>query len=1002
MATLKPICKTCRCQGLYELLELLTAIEAGAAWPEQLLVGLVHALDKRNGKLDVEGYRPIVLFSIVYRTWSGIRARQLLRWLRDVISEGALGFLPDHEPAEAWLVLQANIEVAVQGSEPLSGFSADLVKAFNTLPRQPLFAAARWLGIPEGVLLPWSNFLSGMQRRFVVQHCVSAPAYSKCGFPEGCPLSTVAMCICDFMFHRYLEVFTPSIRSLSFVDNLLGTVESAYPVAQGLNATRCFCDALGLTLDGAKTYTWSTDSIQRRILRELGLKVTDARRELGGLMSFGPSTRNRALVDRCRALGPVFRRLSRSRAPLHLKLRTLPTKFWSMALHGAAGCLVSEATLQGLRTQTVRALKLQCSGSSPMLRLSLSGVPTADPGFFQLWDCVNTFRRICTKQPGLLDLWQLFASRFQGDLLHGPFSKLLCLLHSIQWRVLFPPFVQDEEGLTHDLLGIPKQVLRVLLMKAWLRLVAYNHKHRKTMYDLDGIDPALVALDWCSLPSLSRTWVSALQSGANMFGDSQSKFDLEKDGLCALCGLPDDAYHRVCVCPRFSAVRAPHSWVVAEWPQLPKALSHHLLPSANPHGPCLRRLLQGLPDYTACFLSAPTVGECQHIFTDGSCSAFGASELSLAAWSVVNSCTGEIIACGPLHGLQQSAPRAELTAVLSAVTWARQHRVQAVIWCDAEHVASSLRKLLEGELLDRAWGNQDLWHVLLSQLGDTEPGMLQVQHTPSHLDVNCCESPFEDWLSCWNQHADTVAGLCNLNRPWQFQQVHAQAVAHFQVTAARIRALRSIYCGIAQITYGVAMRAVPTDAEPPEPCDPAEDLPLGQPRILDITECLPVGWQPLLVQHCTDLPSDFILGVCAFFLKLDGCSECAYSMTFLEFLAMFILDGTTPFPVQCGSTGRWKSRSDQTLPFVKHTVDVQLRLIRRALRPFLRRFELSRLQLWRLNRVSLGVPFPCDGILVGVDTGLLQRGQQLLRDFFSRQAIRTAATLQRPFEALHL
>ena len=629
-------------------------------------------------------------------------------------------------------------------------------------------------------------------------------------------------------------------------------------------------------------------------------------------------------------------------------------------------------------------------------------MPTADPGFFQLWDCVNTFRRICTKQPGLLDPWQLFASRFQGDLLHGPFSKLLCLLHSIQWRVLFPPFVQDEEGLTHDLLGIPKQVLRVLLMKAWLRLVAYNHKHRKTMYDLDGIDPALVALDWCSLPSLSRTWVSALQSGANMFGDSQSKFDLEKDGLCALCGLPDDAYHRVCVCPRFSAVRAPHSWVVAEWPQLPKALSHHLLPSANPHGPCLRRLLQGLPDYTACFLSAPTVGECQHIFTDGSCSAFGASELSLAAWSVVNSCTGEIIARGPLHGLQQSAPRAELTAVLSAVTWARQHRVQAVIWCDAEHVASSLRKLLEGERLDRAWGNQDLWHVLLSQRGDTEPGMLQVQHTPSHLDVNCCESPFEDWLSCWNQHADTVAGLCNLNRPWQFQQVHAQAVAHFQVTAARIRALRSIYCGIAQITYGVAMRAVPTDAEPPEPCDPAEDLPLGQPRILDITECLPVGWQPLLVQHCTDLPSDFILGVCAFFLKLDGCSECAYSITFLEFLAMFILDGTTPFPVQCGSTGRWKSRSDQTLPFVKHTVDVQLRLIRRALRPFLRRFELSRLQLWRLNRVSLGVPFPCDGILVGVDTGLLQRGQQLLRDFFSRQAIRTAATLQRPFEALHL
>ena len=46
-------------------------IEQGqSAWPEQLLVGLVFALSKHNGK---EG--------LIYRTWAGIRARELLRHL---------------------------------------------------------------------------------------------------------------------------------------------------------------------------------------------------------------------------------------------------------------------------------------------------------------------------------------------------------------------------------------------------------------------------------------------------------------------------------------------------------------------------------------------------------------------------------------------------------------------------------------------------------------------------------------------------------------------------------------------------------------------------------------------------------------------------------------------------------------------------------------------------------------------------------------------------------
>ena len=105
-----------------------------------------------------------------------------------------------------------------------------------------------------------------MQRRFVVQGAVSEPVFSTCGFAEGCPLSTVAMSICSFLYHEKMRAFAPSVECLSYVDNLLGVGRGAFDVAVGLNTTRCLCEALALRLDEGKTYAWSTNAGQRRLL----------------------------------------------------------------------------------------------------------------------------------------------------------------------------------------------------------------------------------------------------------------------------------------------------------------------------------------------------------------------------------------------------------------------------------------------------------------------------------------------------------------------------------------------------------------------------------------------------------------------------------------------------------------------------------------------------------------------------------------------------------------
>ena len=118
---------------LQHLLRFFHEVEAGTrSWPDQFLTGFVCALSKNNGRTDCQGYRPICLFSILYRCWSGIRARQALAFIKDVLGEGAHGFLPHRESTELWLCLEGHIELACQSERDLTGFSTDTPPSADT------------------------------------------------------------------------------------------------------------------------------------------------------------------------------------------------------------------------------------------------------------------------------------------------------------------------------------------------------------------------------------------------------------------------------------------------------------------------------------------------------------------------------------------------------------------------------------------------------------------------------------------------------------------------------------------------------------------------------------------------------------------------------------------------------------------------------------------------------------------------------------------------------
>ena len=708
-----------------DLVSFLSRIENGETqWPTQMLIGLIMNLDKENQKQGVAAFRPICILSIVFRTWSSIRTRQMLLRISKALDQGPYGYLPQRESKEIWLTMQIAIELAcLQGVDQL-GLSTDLVAAFNTLPRGPVFAAAKRLGVPQFLINCWGSFIQGLKRSFVVRG--------------------EAMTIVDWAWHAYMQQFAPKVVPLSFVDNLSCLATRAADLAQAFTCIQCFAEAWGLEVDHEETFTWGLTNDSRSTLR---FQVVGQAKDSGGLMTYGKRPRFANQDKLPESLDSFWQGLKRSRAPIAQKLEVLPIKAWARVLHGSSGCMLSESRLSSLRAKAVGALDLQAAGSSSALRLVLAQDMTCDPGFYQFWHLISDLRRIGLKQPELPECWAKFTSLFQGQSLPGPFSTLLQLCTRTGGSVC-PPFLQTTHGLRLELFRAPKGFMRKLMEQEWVNMVARQHPHRQTMQELSSLDLSLAHLDAGRLNPVEKARVNALQSGCYIVDAQHCKYDTTKTGQCSLCGVPDTVEHSVKDCPRFLESRRGSERTLTEWSELPKSLTHHLLVSQNPWVSSLLYELESIPKSVPEAVIDGGFGEWHDIFTDGT--RWFQGVFALAAWAVVNATVGQILEASPLKGGYQTVPRAELEAALFAVRWGLYNRLCVSLWTDSTYVSEGMQAILRGDEPDMDGENWDLWESMCMAIQGFPAGTLGVRHVPSHLDEQCCESAFEDWVAKWN------------------------------------------------------------------------------------------------------------------------------------------------------------------------------------------------------------------------------------------------------------
>ena len=764
-----------------EILSLLRQAEDKGLWPQQIFTGIISSLAKTPGATKVSHYRPICLLSLCYRTWSSLRCKEALGHVAKYAPPGLLGNLPGSGASDSWYSVLLHIEQAYRLGTTICGVAVDLVKAYNMLPRLPVLAFAKMCGIPDSILQPWVSMLTQLRRHFKVRGSTGPPLLSSTGFAEGDPLSCLAMAVLNIACHHNFSSTVDGGKLLSFVDNWHAIAASPRELLTAHNAITAFAQAWDLPIDAGKTVVWSTTAKGREDLRRAGFQVTLDFRELGAHVASSRRGTNFTQTERIRALDDKWPRLEASLSPFAHKVRALSTAAWPAALHGISASPLGERHFVKMRSDAMKAIGLRAPGANPMLQLSLGGHSINDPQFYALLSTFEDAKFLA----GHDAVSPLLTSAVQEERkVPGPATVLLQRANEIgiAWSPDHEAF-EDSLG-RFDLwtLSWPEVVQRHLL--AWQDWVQQRHACRHTFEGLDRTDPHLTALVLKKLPPPARALVRLSLNGTFFTNNALRHVGLADHSTCDFCGQQDSIRHRLLECSFFHACRQSCSLAVVDLEALPPAQLLHGWAGKSPTLHVVRRMLCDLSLDLQAVHPFPDLPE-YHVFVDGSCLYPDAPPLRLASWAAILAMPGGSgqtvpLSDGLVPGLLQSAFRAELCAVLSALLFCVLVQRQVFIWSDCLGVVRRVRRFLEGSWVPgERTRHSDLWRILIPHQ-EILARFCVVCKVTSHLDPDLEMSAGDEWCAFHNNSVDVAASRAQQSRSGSFWRAWSRLVQEWE------------------------------------------------------------------------------------------------------------------------------------------------------------------------------------------------------------------------------
>ena len=794
---------------LQSLLSLYDRACTDGCWPTQILSGSVASLAKTPDAATVNQYRPITIFGFAYRCWASLHARVLLDAADSWADPGIFGNRKGHQAAHLWKELVHQLETAYSTGSVLSGLTADIEKAYNCLPRWPIFCAALFGGTPFPVLTGWVGAVTNMRRHFKVQDSFSEGFDTSTGLAEGCALSCYGMLVLDHLFHTWLRFECPSVQAYSYVDNWdLVTHDPNYAVHQ-LQLVLDFAAKVDLTIDKGKTYGWSTCPNIRRQFRESQIPVKGAAKDLGAHISYNKQYTNSTVKDRLDSLDDFWNSLKRSPSPYRVKIQTVRTVAWPRGLHAVSSTPIGTTVWGQLRSAVVQATLGRKAGVNPFVLLCLVE-GSVDPEEVALISSMRDAREFSPEG----HMVSTMAPLAQGSLdlpPNAPSAVFLTRLHRVGISVLDNGDLQDRFG-TFNLHDSFQEVL-LRLQWACQQQAASAVAHRDDFQGLSWVNVWSTRQKLQSLTPALQALYRLNLAGGSFTADFSFHWTDSGSSECKWCGAPDSLNHRFWLCPQTAPLRLKHAPVASQYADtLPSALALRGWALYTPTWPLwisyLANLPHEIPQPFHVFPALPWVD----VFTDGSCFWQAQPSLRLAAWSAVIALPFDaswrfdvhgLLGASYLPGVVQSAYRAELYALGFVLHWASVSHTPVRVWSDCLGVVNRFLLLCCGKRQVRPnTVNSDLWTWVMQSVHELGKQNIKIFKVPAHQDVRRATSLKQAWLIWNNGAADRAARMANNNRPsscWNLwtkfaseflwaQNIHSEVVAlHLAVAEMSIR-----------------------------------------------------------------------------------------------------------------------------------------------------------------------------------------------------------------------
>ena len=268
-----------------------------------------------------------------------------------------------------------------------------------------------------------------------------------------------------------------------------------------------------------------------------------------------------------------------------------------------------------------------------------------------------------------------------------------------------------------DIMHCPLQELNARLKRAWYHKVGAQHAYCGGFSGLSQVD---VPTSSRGNPHWSADEVGllrVLQNGTFITHDQLCTAKQVDTDHCRLCGGTDSLHHRHWTCPATEHLRQdlPHN-VMAQLPSLPACTLERgwfVEPrevreyKQSLHMVLLRLEWDSLHEVDS---------EVLDLFTDGSCLSPHIPVTRLCSRAVVQAIghpddhNFHTVAFGGLPGQWQTILRAEIQAVITAVSLARDQTKWTRIWCDNDTVVRRFRKLQNKKFRTMTYGMSWIRH----------------------------------------------------------------------------------------------------------------------------------------------------------------------------------------------------------------------------------------------------------------------------------------------------